>query len=85
MSNQNKMAGAIKNLAYVTELGFLLVIPLVLLLFLANFLQSRFGWGQWTTMVGLLLGILCGVANFWSFAKYWTREAKKNEDENLWK
>lgn len=47
MSNQNKMARALKNLAYVTELGFLLVIPLVLLLFLANFLQSRFGWGQW--------------------------------------
>ena len=42
MSNQNKMARALKNLAYVTELGFLLVIPLVLLLFLANFLQSRF-------------------------------------------
>ena len=52
MSNQNKMARALKNLAYVTELGFLLVIPLVLLLFLANFLQSRFGWGQWTTMAG---------------------------------
>ena len=85
MSNQNKMAGALKNLAYVTELGFLLVIPLVLLLYLANYLQARFGLGQWTTMAAILLGIVCGIGNFWSFAKYWSREAKKNEDENLWK
>ena len=85
MSDKNKMAGALKNLTYVTELGFLLVIPLVLLLFLANFLQNRYGWGQWTTMAAIVLGIVCGISNFWSFAKYWTREAKKNEDENIWK
>ncbi len=43
-------------LVWVTQLGLSVALPFAGFLFLALWLRTRFGWGDWVVWVGVLLG-----------------------------
>lgn len=80
MSDLKKNFDAVKNLAFLSQIGLSLVLPIVLFLMLASYLQNKFGMGDWTTLVALILGLVSGVSSFISFLRYAYNEAKKSEE-----
>lgn len=53
----------IKNLAMVTQVGISMLAPVVLCVFVGQWLDAKFGWN--TVPVLLILGILAGGRNTW--------------------
>lgn len=55
------------NLVYVGQLGLDLIMPSLLCLGAAWYLDSHFGWGIWVYFVGLGLGLGAGGVTFNKF------------------
>lgn len=53
----------IKNLALITQVGISMLAPVVLCVFVGQWLDGKFGWN--TVPVLLILGILAGGRNTW--------------------
>lgn len=49
-------------LMWVVQFGLSILVPPCFLLLVANWLQTKFGWGIWTTAVFGILGILIAVS-----------------------
>ena len=67
-------------LAWLTQLGISVAVPPVFLIWLATWLQSRFGWGKWVLWVAIALGIYCAISGLVSSMKALlrlTRDKKK--------
>ena len=47
-----------RGIALVGQLGFSLITPPVVLLWLAHWLQTKYGLGVWVTILALILGLL---------------------------
>lgn len=56
-------------LIYVGQLGLDLIMPSLLCLGGAWFLNTRFGWGIWIYFVALFFGLAAGGKTFWRFYK----------------
>ena len=69
-----------KYLPLVTQLGFSIVLPPILCLWLASFLQKRFGLGGWVTLVAILVGIAASVGSMINFFKLAIRHAKEKKE-----
>ena len=67
-----------RGIALVGQLGFSLITPPVVLLWLAHLLQSKYGLGVWITIVALLLGLLTSASTALKFYRKLT--AKKDSD-----
>lgn len=67
-----------RGIALVGQLGFSLITPPVVLLWLAHLLQSKYGLGVWITIVALLLGLLTSASTALQFYRKLT--AKKDSD-----
>lgn len=52
-----------KNLAMITQVGVSMLAPVVLCVFVGQWLDTKFGWN--TVPVLLILGILAGGRNTW--------------------
>lgn len=48
-------------LAWLTQLGLTVALPLAGFILLALWLQNRFGWGAWVLWVGIVLGFVSAV------------------------
>ncbi len=48
-------------LVWITQLGLSVAIPPAGFIWLAQWLQRRFGWEQWVLWVGIVLGIVCAI------------------------
>ncbi len=51
----------LKLFVWVTQLGISVVFPLVFWILLAVWLRSRFAWGDWVIVVGVVLGLIGAV------------------------
>ena len=47
-----------RALALVGQLGFCIITPPLVLVYLANLLVTKHGWGTWITIVAILFGLL---------------------------
>ena len=56
-------------LVFMTQLGLSVAVPFALFIFLALWLQNRFGWGPWVLWVGIFLGLVSAVDGFRSSLK----------------
>lgn len=79
MSKVKKSFDAFKNLVFLSQIGLSLVLPIILFLMLASYLQTRFSLGTWVMPVALILGLISGGSSFISFLRYMYNEAKKSE------
>lgn len=64
MKNGSQIA---RSLAMITQLGISMLAPVVLCVFVGNWLDHRFGWS--VTAVLLILGIMAGARNSWILLK----------------
>lgn len=46
---------------WLTQLGLSVALPLAGFIFLALWLRSQFGWGNWVIWVGIVLGLVSAV------------------------
>ncbi len=47
---------------WVTQFGLSLLVPPCFFLWLASWLQMKYGWGIWTSVVGGVLGLLTAIS-----------------------
>lgn len=51
-------------LIWLTQLGLSVALPLAGFTFLGIWLHTAKGWGVWTVITGLVLGLICAVQGF---------------------
>lgn len=71
----------LENLVYVGQLGLDLIMPSLMCLGAAWFLDSHMGWGIWLYFVGLFLGIAAGALNFRKFCDRVVMKGYKKKPE----
>lgn len=59
----NRLSKILESAMIVGQLGFSLVTPPLVLVWLSRLAQNRFGWGSWVTVAAILIGILTGFAS----------------------
>ncbi|MDD2956468.1 MAG: AtpZ/AtpI family protein [Oscillospiraceae bacterium] len=69
----------LKNITFLTQVGLSVAAPLVLCIWGAVWLQSRFGLGGWVVLVGFVLGLGGAVSGFMGFVRYVNREASRRD------
>ena len=69
-------------LTWLTQLGLSVALPLGGFIFLALWLRSQFGWGDWVLWVGIILGLVAALDGLWQTLKALSSlTAKKKDDE----
>lgn len=56
-------------LTWLTQLGLSVAVPLGGFVFLALWLRSQFGWGQWVIWVGIVLGVVSACTGMYQSLK----------------
>lgn len=51
-------------LIWLTQLGLSVAMPLTLFILLGIWLHTSRGWGVWTVIAGLTIGLICAVHGF---------------------
>lgn len=54
----------LRLLVWLSQLGLSVVVPPVVLIWLAVWLRDQFGWGQWVIWVSIILGLYCAITGF---------------------
>lgn len=70
---------ALRNLTWLTQLGFSLVAPPILCVGGCWWLQQRFSMGGWIVVVGLILGLGGSVSTAMGFYRHACRQPQKNQ------
>ena len=66
----NSMYKLVQGITFVGQLGFMIVTPPLVLVYLAYQLQLRFGMGPWVMVLAILVGILSAISStFTTFYK----------------
>ena len=68
-------------LVWLTQLGLSTALPLAGFILLAQWLQSRFGWGDWALWIGILLGVICAIDGFRSSLKAMKLLSKRKKSD----
>lgn len=59
----------LRRITLVTQLGFSLVTPPVLLVLLALWIQKKTGAGDWLLLLAILTGVLAGISSAWQLLR----------------
>ena len=71
----------LQALSLLTQLGITLVVPPLLLCWLALHLQENYGWGLWTTPVAIVIGLLTALCGVWRVVRGVVRQNEKEDDD----
>lgn len=55
-----------QGIALVGQLGFGMITPPLVLIWLANLAQTKLGWGMWTMVAAILIGLVTAAVSTWS-------------------
>ena len=79
--HKNSWLKVMRHLSWLTQVGFSMASPLVLLLLGAHWLVNSHGWGVWVYVAAIVLGIGAGASSFAQFAGFFKRQMQgKSED-----
>ena len=70
-----------KYIVYITQLGLSMVTPMVLCIWLANWLKETFQLGEWVLIVFVILGAVSAFASLIKTLNMTLLKPKKGEDE----
>lgn len=69
-------------LIWLTQLGLSVALPLAGFVLLGVWLHSSLGWGPWTIVAGLILGLSCSVQGFRDSLKSMERMSGSREKQD---
>ena len=72
-----------RRLTMLTQLGLSVVAPPLLLIYLAHLAQTRWGWGAWTMLAAILVGLISSGAGVYRLAKTLIKREKTDETTKL--
>lgn len=78
----NKYRGVVKGITMVSQIGFLIVCPPIVMAMLGHWLSERYGLGSWIVIVMLIVGLLSAASSAWSMIKSLDRSESRNEKKN---
>ena len=79
MHRIDTMQKLFRGIALVGQLGFSLITPPVVLLWLAHWLQTKYQLGVWITVLALIFGLLTSVSTALQFYRKITAKKDKNQ------
>lgn len=68
-------------LTWLTQLGLSVAFPLLGFIFLALWLRSEFGWGDWVLWVGIVIGFVSALNGLLQSLKMLARLNEKKSEE----
>ena len=76
----------VQGITFVGQLGFMIVTPPLVMVYLAYRAQVHFGWGAWVMVLAILIGILSAISStFTTFYKMLNKKkppAEEKKEEN---
>lgn len=72
----------LESLSQITQFGFSIVSPLLILIWIAIWLKSKFLLGDWVVFAAIILGLASSFTSAVSFFKCACRQAKKSEESD---
>lgn len=75
-----KWYAVFRDLSLLTQFGISLVTPLLLMTAGAWWLKNRFGWADWTILIGILLGLCVSACTFANFVQYVERRSRRDRN-----
>ncbi len=73
--NKHEWRAIIRDLAWLTQVGFSVAVPPILFLLGAWWLQRRFGLGVWVWAAAIVLGLGTAASSLRSYYRYIQRRA----------
>lgn len=83
MSHRPVNFSTLKALSFFTQAGFSFCIPLVLCIWGASALRSRFGLGNGILIAGILVGLYAGISGFVGVIRSMERMARQAKQEEM--
>ena len=70
-------------LAWLTQLGMSVAIPMVTFVLLSIYLQNQFQLGKWVIVAGVVIGFICAIRGFIYSLKSLDRVANRKKDKDI--
>jgi len=67
-----------RNIGYLTQLGFSIAFPMIFFTMGSVWLSRRFSLGTWVIFVGVIFGLISGLSCFATFAKHVMKESGRD-------
>ncbi|MGB5822502.1 MAG: AtpZ/AtpI family protein [Proteocatella sp.] len=77
--NSKNFLGIGKNLALVTQMGIMILAPIGLCMFVANFLINKFDLGDGVMIIAILLGVSAGFLNIYKIVQGYFKKNTKTK------
>ncbi len=77
--NMRPFMKVMQGILFVGQLGFLLVTPPLVLIFLANLAQEKLGWGPWVMIAAILVGLLSAGCSVYNLFEKMLRKEKREQ------
>ena len=68
-ARMHRLGKWMRALALVGQLGVCVITPPLVLVYLANLLVTKHGWGYWVVVTAPIVGILSGLSSAWSMLR----------------
>ncbi len=75
----NKKYKSLKALAYVTQLGFNIITPVILCIIIAIYIKNKFMLGDYAVILGIIVGCGAGFMSLLNFIKLVEKENKSDK------
>lgn len=69
---------SLKAFAYVTQLGFNIITPVILCIIISLYIKNKFNLGDYAVVAGIIIGCGAGFMSLINFIKYVENENKKD-------
>lgn len=74
---------SIQYLVWLTQLGFSLVAPPILCIWVAIWVQNHYGFGTWVMVVAIVFGLCASFSNGLVFYRMMERKSKKDKKQRF--
>lgn len=71
----------LRALTWLTQLGFSLVTPPLVLVWLCSWLQRRYSIGPWLSLAGLVVGLITAGCTAYQFYQHTKKRWENDEDD----
>ena len=76
-ARMHRLGKWMRALALVGQLGFCIITPPLVLIWLAKLAQDRLGWGAWVMLAAIVVGLITGLTSVWRLIRGFTKSEEK--------